>query len=230
MASPDLNTTGLDLEPADEVSPTATLSAHDRRVVRGCLIALGVLSVGTWIGVGTSPYLVNNYPLLLVGISPISRHMILVAPIVSIPMLFLVGGLRSLTFTTFSYFLGRSLGEPGLVWLEQRAERAGRFIRWLERFFLRWSYWAVFIFPLGAMACIAGVARMRPVGFFVTATIGIAFRMSLYILLADSIRGPIMNLLEWIRTYQVPATLVLVGTIATYQLYKHKWRGGEKAL
>ena len=221
---------GLDpIEQQPRSSATAELNARDRKIVRACLLMLATLSVGTWVGVATSPFLVNNYPLVLIGISPLSRHMILVAPLVGAPMVLLVGGLRSLTFTAVSFFLGRSIGEPGLVWLEQRSENAGRFVRWLERFFQRWSYFAVFIFPLGVMACVAGVARMRPFGFFVAAAAGITFRLSLYVWLADSIRGPIMRLLEFIRVYQIPATVVLVIGIGSYQVYKRRGRGRRGA-
>ncbi len=235
MTLTPLDTTEFDPESNDQADriaappPTAGLSARDRRIVRVCLMMLAALTVGTWIGVASSPYLVNNHPLVLIGISPLSRHMILVAPLVGAPMVLLVGGLRSLAFTAVSYFLGKSLGEPGLVWIEQRAEKAGRFVRWLERFFQRWSYLAVFVFPLGVMACVAGVARMRPYGFFAAATAGITFRLSLYVLLADSIRGPIMRLLEFIRVYQVPATVVLVVGIGTYQVYKRTRRGSQGA-
>jgi uncharacterized membrane protein YdjX (TVP38/TMEM64 family) len=142
-------------------------------------------------------------------------------------MFLLVGGTRSLAFTGVSFFLGRALGEPGLVWLDARAGRFARFVRWLERFFQRWSYLAVFIFPLGAMAAVAGVARMAPTGFFITASIGIVFRMSLYAWLAESIRGPILALLEVIRTYQGPATGVLIVCVAAYQF--SKWRRRESA-
>ena len=229
------NTIDLDSEQGDPPSeiaappPAVALTAQDRRIVRVCLMVLATLTVGTWIGVASSPYLVNNHPLLLIGISPLSRHMILVAPLVGAPMVLLVGGSRSLAFTAVSYVLGISLGEAGLVWIEQRDEKSGRFVRWLQRFFQRWSYLAVFIFPLGVMACVAGVARMRPVGFFAAATAGIAFRLSVYVLIADSIRGPILGLLEIIRVYQFPATIVLVVAIGTYQLYKRRRRGVEGA-
>ena len=56
---------------------------------------LGVLTVGTWIGVASSPYLVNNHPVVLIGISPLGRHMVLVAPLVGAPLVLLVGGLRT---------------------------------------------------------------------------------------------------------------------------------------
>ena len=206
---------------------TASASAiAGRRIVRGCLFVLGALSVGTWIGVASSPYLAIHYPLTLVGISPLGRHIVLVAPVVDAGWLLLVGGTRFLIFTAFSYQLGRSLGEPGLVWLDQRAEKAARFVRWLERFFKRWSYFAVLIFPLGAMACIAGVARMPPVGFFICAICGIAFRVSVYIWVADSIREPIMVVLEFIRAHQVSATAACVVGVSSYQIFRWRRRQG----
>jgi len=222
------DSSGIDETSASAIA-TAGLSDRERKIVRGCLFALGALSVGTWIGVASSPYLAVNYPLVLVAISPLGRHMVLVAPIVSTGWLLLVGGARSLTFTAFSYQLGRTLGEPGLLWLDQRAQKAARFVRWLERFFQRWSYAAVLIFPLGVMAGIAGVARMRPVGFFICATIGIALRLSLYIWLASSIREPIMALLEFIRAHQAPATAVCVVGVGSYQFIKWRRRQASQA-
>jgi len=226
LSSTHSDTPGLN-EPTASTLATAGLSSAERRIVRGCLFALGVLAVGTWIGVASSPYLATNYPLTLVGISPLGRHIVLVAPLVTPGWLLLIGGARSLIFTAFSYKLGRTLGEPGLVWLDQRTEKTARFVRWLERFFRRWSYFAVFVFPLGVMAGIAGVARMRPVGFFICATCGIAFRVSLYIWLASSIREPIMALLEFIRANQVPATAVCVLGVSSYQYIK--WRRRQVA-
>jgi membrane protein DedA with SNARE-associated domain len=208
-------------KPEEDPLPTP-LSPHEQRLLRACLITLGILIVGTQIGVATSPYLVNNYPLLLVGISPLSRHVILVTPIVSPWWLLLTAGLRTFTFSILAFMVGRILGETALVWLENRSEGVGRFVRMLERFFERWSYLAVFFFPLGAMACIAGVGGMRPVGFLLCAVPGIAFRLGIYIWFADSLREPIKALLELIRSYQGPATGVLIFGIAAYQLFK--WR------
>jgi len=203
------------------------LTPEQSRTVRLCLIAIGVLSVGTWTGIAFSPYLVSNYPLLLIAISPPSRHMVLVAPIVGPWWVLLVGGARTLTFTAVAYILGRSLGEPGLVWLDQHAERFARFVRWLEGFFQRWSYLAVFVFPLGAMAAIAGVAKMKPVAFFACAFAGVMFRLSLLVLLAESVREPLMAMIEWIREYQMPATLVCVALVLANQYRKR--RSGQPA-
>ncbi len=220
----DTDSTELDSASPGTGPPIEERSPRDRKIIRVCLAAMGALAVGSWIGVATWPYLVNNYPLLLVAISPRSRHIVLVTPLLAAPLLLFVACLRNLAFTAFSFFLGRSLGEPGLVWLEERSKGFGRFVRWLERFFLRSSYLAVFVFPFGSMAFIAGVARMRPLGFFAAAIPGITFRLGLYILLGDTLREPIMNILTFVRAHQVPITIAFALSMAMYQLYKHKWR------
>ena len=211
----------IDEPPTDEAEAAAPRSPEEQRIIRGCLIALGILVVGTQIGIAFSPYLVNNYPLLLVGISPLSRHVVLVAPLVGFPLLLLVCGTRTLAFTALAFWLGRGLGDEALVWLDERSKGAARFVRMMERFFRRWSYVAVFLFPLGAMACIAGVAGMPPARFFAVAIPGIVFRLGVYSWFGESLREPILALLEIIRTYQVEATAVLVVSIATYQLFKY---------
>ena len=205
-----------------EAAAAAPLGPEQRRVVRGCLIALGILVVGSQIGIAWSPYLLNNHPLWLVGISPLSRHIILVSPVVDSSMLIAVSGARTLAFTALAYWLGVTLGETALVWLEQRSAGATRIAKWMDGFFQRWSYFAVFLFPLGLMACIAGVSQMRAMGFFAAAIPGILFRLSVYVWFGESLREPILVLLEYIRSYQTELTLFLIASIAGYQLYKRR--------
>ena len=57
-------------------------SPEERRIVALCLSILGVLSSGAMLGVAFSLYLVNHYPLLLIALSPLGRHLVLVAPTV----------------------------------------------------------------------------------------------------------------------------------------------------
>jgi membrane protein DedA with SNARE-associated domain len=125
-----------------------------------------------------------------------------------------------MAFTTTAYFLGRAIGEPGLVWLDQHSKTFSRFVRWLQRFFQRWSYFAIFVFPLGAMASIAGAAGIPPIPFFVCAIAGVAFRLSLLVLLAESIREPLMKFIELVQVYQLPATAVCIAGVVGYQVWK----------
>ncbi len=198
------------------------LSSEDRRVVRLCFMVLGVLTLCMWTGIAVSPYMVNNHPLLLIALAPVSRHVVLVVPVVGVAAMIMVAGLRHMAFTTFAFILGRTIGEPGIVWLEARAEKTGRFVRWLQGFFNRWGYFAVFVFPLGAMAAIAGMARMNPKGFFSVAIAGVVVRLGLLALVASSLREPILWFLELVRRWQGPATLGCVALVAVWQFWK--WR------
>ena len=58
------------------------LGSEQQRIVRLSLTVLAVLGSGSMLGVAFSLYLVNHYPLLLIGLSPLGRHLFLVAPIV----------------------------------------------------------------------------------------------------------------------------------------------------
>jgi membrane protein DedA with SNARE-associated domain len=206
----------------EEVGQGLSLEPEERKRVRLCLLVIGILTTVSLIGTAFSPYLATHYPRLLISISPNSRHMVLVAPVVGLGALLTFGLVRRMLFTFVAYWLGRSIGEPGLVWLEQRAQKSARFVRWLERFFKDWSYLAVIAFPHGAMASIAGVAKMRPVGFFPCALLGITIRLVLLYMLASQIRGPIMMVLEFIRAYQLPVTAAAIVAVPAYQYWKRR--------
>jgi membrane protein DedA with SNARE-associated domain len=203
-------------------STELSLTPEQSRVVKVCLSMIGVLTVAAWTGLAFSPYLMSNYPLALIGMSPASRHMVLVAPIVGPWLVLTVGGARMLLFTAIAFFLGRSIGEPGLIWLDQNSVKISRFVRWLQGVFQRWSYVAIFIYPVGAMASIAGAARMSVAPFFLCAVAGILFRLTVLVLLANSIREPLLEFIDLVRAYQWPATAVCLAVVVVYQLWKRR--------
>jgi membrane protein DedA with SNARE-associated domain len=198
------------------------LGPEQLRGVRRSLTALGVLGTGSMLGGAFSLYLVNHWPLLLIGLSPIGRHLVLVAPTVN-PFAFIaVGATRRLLFYLASFHLGRALGPAGLEWLERRWARAGRFIRWLERLFAFAPRTAVFFLPGPAMSTIAGTSGMAPRVFTLIAAGGLVLRMVTIIYLAEWFREPIEWLLAWVEVYWVPGTIVLVTGIAIHQYVR--WR------
>ena len=99
--------------------------------------ALGVLGFGSLLGVAFSPYLVTHWPLLLVGLSPLGLHMVLVAPVTHPVAFFLVLVVRRLLFYLGCFQLGRTLGPWAIPWVESRSRHFGRFLRFLERLFIR---------------------------------------------------------------------------------------------
>ena len=131
----------------------------------GGLTVLGVLSSASLLGVAFSLYLVNNWPLLLVALSPLGRHLLLVAPAVDPAAFVLVVVARRMLFYTASFFLGRALGPGGIVWIETRAAAFGRFVRWIEALFARWSYPVVFFASGPTVSALAGISGMRPALF-----------------------------------------------------------------
>ena len=212
---------------SDELPPelSGQMTAESRRVARRALSLMGILGTSSLVGVAFSLYLVNHYPLLLVAMSPIGRHLILVAPNVD-PFLFvLVAGARRLLFYAGSFQLGSALGPSGLIWLEARAARFARFVRWLERIFEKWSYAVLVLTPGPTVSCLAGIARVPLRVFVPLVTVGLVIRMLLVILMAAWLREPIEALLELIDAYWVPGTILVVIGVLVY-----RWVGRSSAL
>lgn len=189
-----------------------------RRQVRVSLLALGLLSSGSLVGVASSLYLVNHFPLLLIALSPLGRHLVLVAPIVN-PIAFLaVAVSRRMAFYLASFYLGRGLGPAGIVWIETRAARFGSFVRWLERLFARASHLVVLCLAGPTVSALAGISGMRVAVFAALATTGLVVRMLLLLTVAEWVHVYITKVLAWIDAHWIPGTVLMVITVAIYRL------------
>lgn len=207
------------LTPPESPERAFLLGSVERAIVRRCLSVLSVLATASLVGVAASLYLVNHYPLLLVGMSPIGRHLILAAPNVEPWALVLVGVTRRMLFYIPCFYLGRALGPAGIVWLEARAARFARFVRWLERIFSRASHAVVLLAAGPTVSALAGVSGMRLRIFAPLAIAGLVARVLIVVEFADWLRRPIEVVLAWIELYWIPGTVVLVAGIAF-----HQWR------
>ncbi len=204
----------------------AQLSSVDRALVLRCVSVMGVLGVASLIGVGSSLYLLNHHPLVLIALSPLGRHLLLVAPTVD-PLAFItVAVSRRLIFYLASFQMGRALGPAGVDWLEFRSPRMGRFIRWLQAMFVRAAHAVVFFLPGPALSTIAGSAGMHARVFVPLVTLGLIFRMGVLIGIAEWLRAPIELLLEWIDEYWIPGTVLLLAAIGAHHGYTRRSRRG----
>ena len=200
----------------------ADLDDDQRRIVRRCLLALAVMGTGSMIGATSVLYLANHSPLLLIALSPIGRHLILVAPTVpSVPFV-AVGTLRRLAFYLPCFFLGRTLGFKALAWLETRFRGAVRFVRWLDRIFQRARYPAVFLLLGPIMSTIAGNARMPLATWIPLVAAGLALRMIVIFWFGDWMREPIEYLLALFDEVWIPGTILLVTGTGLYQWRKRQ--------
>jgi membrane protein DedA with SNARE-associated domain len=195
------------------------MSQEERRLFRFWATILAVLGTASMIGLAFSLYLVDRAPLLLIALSPIGRHLYLVAPNVD-PIAFLwVSVVRRAAFYVASFHLGRNLGPAGLPWLEARAARFARFVRWLELLFNRYRYPAVLLMTGPTISALAGISGMNTWTFCGLAIPGLVARMIVVLVLAEWFREPIEWLLELIAEYRLPGTIILIMGIAI-----HQWR------
>jgi hypothetical protein len=197
--------------------PERALSPDDLRLARRALTMLAVLGSGSMIGVAFSLYLVNHFPLLLIALSPLGRHLVLVAPIVD-PIAFLCVSVgRRLLFYLGSYDLGRALGASGISWIERRAAYFARFVRWIERLFERAPKLVVLFISGPTVSALAGISGMSRSMFLGLASVSVLVRMLLILGFAEMVREPIEIALAWIDEYWVPGTAVMVVGVLIFQ-------------
>ena len=193
-------------------------SGRTRRI-RLSLTALAILGTGSALGVAFSLYLVNHFPLLLIALSPLGRHVVLITPLAHPVAIVAVVVSRRLLFYAASFQLGRDLGPAGIEWLEERAARFARWVRWIERLFDRAARTVVLVGTGPTIAALAGISGMRFGVFMALAGTGLVVRMALYVIFGGLLREPIEWLLAKIDEIWIPGTIVLVVAVAI-----HQWR------
>lgn len=142
-------------------------------------IPLGIMTVGSLIGSAFMPWFLARHPLWLVALSPLFRHLVLVAPTVDPASLFLVAVPRHFLPDPFVYFLGREYGPLAVEWAETNSPFLGKLVRALERLFGKVGVVALLVSPDIIVSTLAGAARVplplfvifNVVGTFVTVTV-----------------------------------------------------------
>jgi len=210
----------LAFTPDIEVPDPSRLTPEQLRLTRRSLAVLAVLSGLGMVGAASSLYLVNHHPLLLIALSPLGRNLLLVAPVVD-PFAFLaVGVLRRGAFYLACFQLGRALGPAGLPWLEARAARFARFVRWIEDLFQKAPRFVVLTFAGPTVSMLAGISGMPVRTYVPLALTSLVARLLVILVFGEVLREPIEWLLLWIDEYWVPGTVVLVLGMLLYQWWR----------
>jgi len=207
------------LRDGNRVDPPDVPAPEQLRLARLCLWVLGVLGSGSLLGVAASLYLVNHHPLLLIALSPIGRHMVLIAPAVDPVAFVVVLVTRRMLFYLACFHLGRALGPLGIPWLEARAARFARFVRWLERIFSRAPRLVVLGMSGPTVSALSGVSGMSAWTFSALATTSLVLRSLLVLGFAAWIRESIEIARVWIDERWIPGTVVMVALVVVY-----RWR------
>lgn len=180
---------------------------------------LAVLGVAGWAGTFGVARLANDLPLLLIVLSPVNRHLLLVAPTVSPAAFLSVAIARGLVSCVVGFQLGGAVGRSGLHWLDARSPGVGRFVRWVERLFERSAPAAILLLPGLLVSVLAGISGMRFGVLLALACAGLVVRMLAILGFALWFREPILWLLQFFDRNWLPITLAIVAIVVL-----NRWR------
>jgi membrane protein YqaA with SNARE-associated domain len=188
--------------------------------LRVLLAAAGVLTAMTTAGAAFAPALLTHAPLLLVALSPLYRHLVLVATRVDFLPFVLVALPARLLGSLVGYGIGAGHGEQSLAWLQSRAPRMGRLLRVLEGWFRVASVPLLLFWPGPLFCALAGAAGMQPGRFAFLAVIAQALQVAIAYRLAELIEPWLVPIVAFFREHTVSATLVCVFAVVLYRWWR----------
>ncbi len=186
------------------------------------------LTISMYVGNALAPTLANEAPLVLLMLSPKLRWLFLVSPRLETLPFFLVPLARASVALSVYYALGRWYGDRSLRWLETRAGSALRPVLWVERKFHRARAPVTFIFPGPISALLAGADGMNRAAFFAVALGSIALRIWAVRALAQALRGPLLDVLEWVGDNQIWLTLASVTGVVMWVAWSNRRHVGPE--
>ena len=205
------------MQAVESTSAESVLSGSRQRRIRIWLIVLGLMALAGWAGVLGFAYLVTDWPLVLIALSPLNRHLVIVAASVE-PWAFVSVGLaRCLLSCLAGHQLGSAVGPEALVWLEENSPRLSRWVRWVERLFQRSAYAALLLWPGLVVSMLGGIAEMRVGAVMAVASVGLLARLLVILYLGQWLLEPIEWLLAQIGQYRLEITLTIVVGFGVYQ-------------
>jgi hypothetical protein len=215
-------------DPASTIAPTRLGIPRDppplppriKRIVLG-LVAVTVVAGLT--GTALSPYLLVEHPLLLVGLNPDSRHLVLSAANTEMWQVVAVGAPRRAINFLATYGLASVYGYVAVEWVDKQHRWLRQVVALIESLYLRLGTLMVVLLPIYSVAGLAGLARM-PLWKFVLAIIPgqVAFVAGIYYF-GDSIKSWTIPILAFLSEHLVASTTVAIALVVTQQLYR-RWR------
>lgn len=188
----------------------------ERHYVPHLVAALGVLFTADALGTAFAPMLAVRAPLLLIALSPLGRHLVLVAGDTSMPAFVAIASARRLLAFAVIYFLARAYGENAFAWVERRYARMGRLARAFERAFRRAAPLVIVLLP-GMSAPMAGATGMPPRAYFSLAGIAAVGWVVVAYLVGDALSAWTAPVLAFVRAHIASTTAVCVVAVLLYE-------------
>jgi len=189
-----------------------------RRVLIAAVSTLFVVSSTGW---ALSPILFVHAPLLLVALSPLPRHVMMVAPLVDFRTLVVVVVLRRQLSCFVAYFLGQAYGQQALGFAEVRRPRMGRVLRAVVKIFDRAGPLSLFLAP-NLVAVLAGSARTRWAVFVPMTLLGQVWLATVTYRVGDALKEYILPLMDFVGVHMVPLTLLMIALVVWRQIRQRR--------
>jgi membrane protein DedA with SNARE-associated domain len=177
------------------------------------VVPIALIAIASSIGEAIAPTLLVDAPLLLVGLVPRNRYLVLAAPQLAFWPFFIVGMVRLTLTDPFFYVFGRNYGDAAIHWTERRVGAPGS-VRRLEQWFRRAAYPIVAIAPNNLVCVLAGASGMSIRGFLLTNLGGTAARMVLIWFLGEVFSAPLLDVVEFVAEYRWILTVLTVLIVA----------------
>ena len=181
-----------------------------------------VLLVGGVVAAALAPWLLVNAPLVLVGLAPDTRHLVLVIGSVPTPVLLTVAVARRVLFCAASFGVGVQFGDRAVALLDQRVPRLARLVRLLESWVARFGAWIVLVLPFPTTCVLVGASGVRFGRFLIAATIGHTLWVSGILFLGGLIVEFTRPVVAFISAHTLKATLVCVCLVVLSQLWSRR--------
>ena len=172
-----------------------------RNLVIGTLIAFVVAAN---LGNLFLSILVEDRPLLFIGLNAQNRNLALASGELSAWSFYLVGFLRLVGPDPLFFLLGRWYGDAAIRWMERTAPSYGGLLRQLETWFDKARFPVVAFAPNNPICLFAGAAGMSWGAFIAANTIGTIIRLALIRAFSSAFEGPLGSLKGFIGDYRWP--------------------------
>ena len=205
------------------MEPSRPKPVTRRRELALFAVPMVLLAIGTYIGNGFAPTLLNEEPALLLALAPRLRWLLLASPNLDAVAFYGVPLARATAVLSLWYFFGLRYGDTALQWMEDRTgRRAMRPLRWIERQFHRARYVAVALFPAPVVALLSGADGMRYPVFLVVALASTTVRLFLVRTVADALEDTLVPILDWVSDNQMWLTVISVVGVFAYVIWTSK--------
>jgi hypothetical protein len=210
------------------VSQAPDVPPRVRRLVVGLA---AVLTACALVGTALSPYLLVEHPLLLIGLNPDSRHLVLAANRVDMGSAVAVGALRRGLNFMVSFGLASLYGHVVVAWLDTKRSWVKSIVRFVESVYRHLGVWLVVFVPLYWVAVFAGAARLSWRKFAIAIVPGQILFVYAFLRFGEAIEGWTEPIIAFVTKHPVETTLAAVAAVAVQQIWsrlrKRSSKGGE---